>query len=1559
MKKLVILQFDGEFSKGYKVTLEVGEEGKRPDLRIRGELPQALEIIQCFQNWRDIYRSLDGQTRIKKLGARNVNIDDLKQKCDERSQNLLNSFNSWLQSQSFNPIKNCLYQQDWDREDEIRVILSTDCQELRKLPWHLWNGFYAIPHFRITPFEVALSAPDGERRERPFREKIRILIILGDSTEINVKADEQLLQKYCGDAEIVTLVEPLRQELNNYLQDEIGWDMLFFSGHSQTQGTQGRIFLNHDDSLTMAELRDTLLPAIAKRLQLAIFNSCDGLGIARELESLQIPQVIVMREPVPDKVAQEFLKHFLKSFTGGSSLCISVGYARQQLQRLESQFPCASWLPVIVQNQLEVPPTWQSLGITRSPYRGLMAFREEDAENFFGREAFVEQLVIDITSKPLVAVIGASGSGKSSVVFAGLIPQLRQNNIVGDNGGSDCDRSMGRSLREHRQWQIISFRPGKNPFESLAIALEEFRGIAAELLTSSDAQISRRRQELELEIDLKRDISGLQKIIADILHTLSPTHLLLVIDQFEEVYTLCPNAQERQIFIDSLLNAVNHTPWFTLLITLRADFLGKAMSYQPLGKALQDYPPSLLVPMSREELERAIIQPATRFSVELEEGLVNKLIDDVGAGEGSLPLQQFALTQLWGKQRPGLLTHQAYTEIGGVTQALKNHADVVYAGLSETQQKRAQRLFIQLVQPGEGTEDTRRLATRDEVGDYWDLVTLLANERLLVTNRNQLVEDTVEVVHEALIRNWGRLRGWMDDNREFRVWQERLKVALQQWVDSNKDDGGLLRGATLAVAEDWLKKRGEEVSKPQRWFIEKSVALRERERKQKQRLRQQVIGGLAAGLVLALSLAGFAGLQWQEARIREINAQFNADSLSMEALLASNLELDALVKAVKTGKKLQQYSPDVQTDTRMKTIATLQQVIYGVKEVNRLSNDRDTVTKYLSMRDLTYLRFTSDDNSIISVYLNDTVKVWTKKGKLKRTFKANNSSTMNDCFNPKKNNILSVDEEVGTIIFLDLDGKDTNKIKTNYRDSDELNLALGHISTDANGNIITAGFRDNVIKLWSRQGYLLEEFKNSGVKLTSLCLSPDANTIIYGDEEGFIRLWNKNTRKLKTIKAHDGSVHSLKFSPNSKIFASASNDEIKLWDRNGQELQKINGHAIIWSMDFNSDGTILASGGSSGVIKLWDKNGQELQSFNAHSSAIRQVRFNTDGDIIASGGDDGLVKLWSKDARKRDGFQGHNSSYLHTSLSYYGDTIALGGEDGIIKIWTKYGRQIGNFKVDKGLSSLSIASAGNTIISMSRNRKDIGDENNWKIKLWNKQGKLLKTFGKGFEVSLSPDGKIVASADGSEGTITLWSREGKHLRTFKAHNGSSSSIAFSPDSNIIASTSIDDNTVKLWNKQGQLLATFNGHYSTITSIRFSSDSTMIASGDSSGIIKIWNTQGQVLQILKGHISSILSISFSPDSNIIASSAGNIIKLWSFDGRELKDIKTNTNNRILQLSFSDDANNIVSVNDNGRIVIWNFDLNNLLKKGCKHLHDYLKNNSDISPEDKRLCDDILI
>lgn len=446
MKKLVILKFDGNFESGFQVNLEIANEGQRAYRTTTAKLSENIKIPQLLNNWHEIYCSQYSQFRVKSQGSSQVNLESLKQECTRESIKLLASFNQWLNVPSFTSIVNFLH--ELNLNDEIRIIITTSCHELRQVPWHLWDVLINFPLV-----EVALSSPNAEQGERAYREKIRILIILGDSSKIDIETDKKLLHNFCGDAaEIVLLQQPLREDLNHYLQDDFGWDILFFSGHSQTEKTQGRIYINHHDSLTIAELRDALQVAIQRRLQIAFFNSCDGLGIAYELEQLHIPQVIVMRQPVPDKVAQEFLKYFLQEFTGGKSLYISVKNARLELQQLESEFPCASWLPVIVQNQTETPPTWQSLGIISfCPYQGLSAFKEENAEYFFGRNKATASLVTAVNSRPLVAVIGASGSGKSSLVFAGLIPQLRGDTV--------------------NNWLILSFRPGKNPFAALAVAL--------------------------------------------------------------------------------------------------------------------------------------------------------------------------------------------------------------------------------------------------------------------------------------------------------------------------------------------------------------------------------------------------------------------------------------------------------------------------------------------------------------------------------------------------------------------------------------------------------------------------------------------------------------------------------------------------------------------------------------------------------------------------------------------------------------------------------------------------------------------------------------------------------------------------------------------------------------------------------------------------------------------------------------------------------------------------------------------------------------------------------
>jgi energy-coupling factor transporter ATP-binding protein EcfA2 len=376
----------------------------------------------------------------------------------------------------------------------------------------------------------------------------------------------------------------------------------------------------------------------------------------------------------------------------------------------------------------------------------LLAFQEKDAEFFFGRERFVDALVRVVQQQPLVAVIGSSGSGKSSVTLAGLIPKLRE-------AGS---------------WLIESFRPNKQPFYELAAAL----------ISQLEPELGKTDKTIKAK-ELAESIRqhGFTADVSAILKDKPGKRLLLVVDQFEELYTGCADTEQQQ-FVEALLAAVESASRaLTLVLTLRADFYSYVVNYPPFAEALNNYPAKNITLMKAEEMQKAIELPAEKKGVKLEEGLTQRILDGVKREPGNLPLLEFALTQLWEKQSRGLLTHQAYSEIGGVARALSNHAEVVYGKLSEQEQKQAQQIFLQLVRPGEGTEDTRRVATRGEVGN-WELVTFLAGEdaRLVVTGRDeQTDEKTVEVVHEALIREWRRLRGWIDENRTFRTWQEQLR----------------------------------------------------------------------------------------------------------------------------------------------------------------------------------------------------------------------------------------------------------------------------------------------------------------------------------------------------------------------------------------------------------------------------------------------------------------------------------------------------------------------------------------------------------------------------------------------------------------------------------------------------------------------------------------------------------------------------------------------------------------------------------------------------------------
>lgn len=446
-------------------------------------------------------------------------------------------------------------------------------------------------------------------------------------------------------------------------------------------------------------------------------------------------------------------------------------------------------------------------------------------------------MVESVQQKPFVAVLGPSGSGKPSIVFAGLLPHLRRQ---GD-------------------WLMVTFRPGSDPFRNLANALLP---VLEPALTETDRLIETRKMARAL----RQDDLDLSEVVARMME-INPQarRFLLLADQFEELYTLCPDPETRHGFVDVLLKAfLPPSNASSLVLTLRADFLSQALTYRPLADALREADVKL-GPMTPDELRRAIEKPAQRQGVSFEAGLVERILADVSDEPGNLPLLEFALTALWERQTQGQLTHAAYEAVGRVEGALSCHADQVFEGLSEVEQAQARHVFVQMVRPGEGTEDTRRLTTKAELGEAdWALVQKLATARLVVTDQDPDQQEIAEVVHEALIRNWGRLRAWMTEDRTFRAWQERLRAALRQWQASQQDEGALLRGAPLAEAEQWQVERDISLSQAERDFIQASLTHREEEHRVIERRRNFTIISAVVVTILMTVLGLFSFRQSQE-----------------------------------------------------------------------------------------------------------------------------------------------------------------------------------------------------------------------------------------------------------------------------------------------------------------------------------------------------------------------------------------------------------------------------------------------------------------------------------------------------------------------------------------------------------------------------------------------------------------------------------------------------------------------------------------------------------------------
>ncbi|NER39273.1 MAG: CHASE2 domain-containing protein [Oscillatoria sp. SIO1A7] len=371
MGKLVVLKIiSGDSERGFSVALQIGEEGRLPTTEQLGDLPGCPDVLENYQQWQQIYKRLPYLLRLDRPDTQETSVSK-PEKCRQAAGALRDSLNQWLESESFRPLKERLLQK-LPQAESIRFAIQTEDLQLQQLPWHQWKFFE-----EYSRLETVLSLPnlDVIEKTNKSKSKVKILAILGNSEKIDTFQDGQFLENL-PDAEVRFLPSRSREEIsdNLWLQP---WDVLFFAGHSSTEGKSGRIAINKDDNLTIDELKNCLKQAIEGGLQLAIFNSCDGLGLARDLAELHIPQTIVMREPVPDEVAQHFLRNFLEEYALKSlPLHLALRRARERLQGLEKNYPCASWLPVIYQNPAEIPPTWQQLRDGIQPKKPTSIFQQ-------------------------------------------------------------------------------------------------------------------------------------------------------------------------------------------------------------------------------------------------------------------------------------------------------------------------------------------------------------------------------------------------------------------------------------------------------------------------------------------------------------------------------------------------------------------------------------------------------------------------------------------------------------------------------------------------------------------------------------------------------------------------------------------------------------------------------------------------------------------------------------------------------------------------------------------------------------------------------------------------------------------------------------------------------------------------------------------------------------------------------------------------------------------------------------------------------------------------------
>ncbi len=1106
-----------------------------------------------------------------------------------------------------------------------------------------------------------------------------------------------------------------------------------------------------------------------------------------------------------------------------------------------------------------------------NPYKGLAAFGAEDAELFFGREALVAEMAEKLAERRFLAVVGPSGSGKSSAVRAGLLPCL-----------------TAGALPSSETWSTTVLTPGEHPMEN----------------------IEPREQA-----------------------TASLTPGLLVVDQFEEVFTLTRDEAERHEFITTLLHLADDTQSETrVVLILRADFYGHCAAYPALAAHLQTS--QLLVgPMREDELRAVIEQPAAKVGLQLEAGLVDAILADVAHEPGALPLLSHALFETFNYRRGAMLTLAGYARSGGIRAAIAKTAEMLYQTLSERQQAIARNIFLRLTEVSDAQIATRRRAALEELvprpQDAPEVATvlhLLADARLTTTD-----EGTVEVAHEALIREWPTLRAWLAQGREGLRVHRHLTQAAQEWARAGRESGELYRGARLAQATEWAAGHDEALNPLEREFLaasqveaQREAVAREEQQRRELELAQQtataqrsaatrlryLVGALAVFLVVAGALSVFAWRQSQAAQANATAAEANAAQAQANFTRAEAQRLAAEATTLfQTGD-----APFEQIALLSLRSMNIQYSPLGDEALVRAAtlNLPRRLFRLAEGRDVYGLAFSPDGRYVLT-NSGSTAQLWeTAVATRVRTFSAG-SDVLDATFSPDGRYILTA-HRFGTAVLWDVETSAV--IRTLSGSPQEIRL----VAFAADGNSILTGGQDGVARLWDLQsGQQMRTYTGGAAAALSpdgkyvetrdglhelgtgilvrptqhpsavaLAFSPDGKYIAGAFNTKTAWLWNAETGEdMYAFTSPIGSITTIAFSPSGKYLLSNGDRAVHLWDvQTGSEARRFVGQtAPVLKVAFSPDGRHILTASSDGTAHLWDTEPRpSLPRFVGHSDSIISLAVSLDGRFVLTSSLDKTVRLWDartgQELRRFEGDNepvtevafapdgervlmsgytvvrvrdlrtdqelllspGHNPVY-DAAFSSDGQYILTTGGDATAKLWDAHtGSQLKRYGHDPDPQLVAVAFSHDGRYILTGARQNI-------LRVWDTQtsaagSTYLNSRGNPVRVAFSPDDRFVLAAAGPD--VYMWTRESSVLPSIiTGHTGGVRDFAFSPDGKYLL-TGSNDRTARLWDIQAignpggtRETRRFAGHAGAVTSVAFTPDGSQVLTGSEDGTARLW------------------------------------------------------------------------------------------------------------------------